>query len=86
MISMPAKHSYIDFRQVLARDDVDAVVITVPDHWHSVMANMAARAGKDIYCEKPMTLTIAEGRSMIETVRRYGTVFQTGSHERSSGR
>jgi predicted dehydrogenase len=78
--------SYIDFRQVLARDDVDAVVITVPDHWHAVMANMAARAGKDIYCEKPMTLTIAEGPSMIETVRRYGTVFQTGSHERSSER
>jgi len=78
--------SYNDFREVLAREDIDAVVITVPDHWHAPMVNMAARAGKDIYCEKPMTLTIAEGRSMIETVRRHGIIFQTGSHERSSAR
>jgi predicted dehydrogenase len=75
-----------DFREVLAREDIDAVVIVVPDHWHAVMTNRAARAGKDIYCEKPMTLTHAEGLSMIETVRRHGVVFQTGSHERSNAR
>lgn len=75
-----------DFREVINNKDVDAVIIVVPDQWHAVMSNMAARAGKDIYCEKPMTLTIAEGQSMIEHVRRYGVVFQTGSHERSNAR
>jgi predicted dehydrogenase len=73
-----------EFRQVLARADVDAVVIVVPDHWHAIMAKRAARAGKHIYCEKPMTLTVAQGRSMVRTVRRSGVVFQTGSHERSN--
>ena len=73
-----------DFREALAREDVDAVVIVVPDHWHAVMTVMAARAGKHIYCEKPMTLTIAEGRVMVRAVRRHGIVFQTGSQERSS--
>ncbi|MBN1123579.1 MAG: Gfo/Idh/MocA family oxidoreductase [Sedimentisphaerales bacterium] len=73
-----------DFREILERPDIDAVVITVPDHWHAVMAIAAARAGKDIYCEKPMTLTIAEGRHMIHAVRRHGIIFQTGSHERSN--
>jgi predicted dehydrogenase len=74
----------IDFRRIIDRDDIDAVVITVPDQWHAVMSIMAARAGKDIYCEKPMTLAIAEGNHMIRAVRRFGTVFQTGSHERSN--
>ena len=76
--------AYTDFRDVLAREDIDAVVITVPDQWHSVMAVTAARKGKDIYCEKPMTLTVAEGAEMIRAVRRHGVVFQTGSHERSN--
>jgi hypothetical protein len=76
--------AYEDFRRVLERDDIDAVVITVPDQWHAVMSIMAARAGKDIYCEKPMTLAIAEGWHMIKAIRRFGTVFQTGSHERSN--
>ena len=76
--------AYEDFRRVLERNDIDAVVITVPDQWHAVMSIMAARAGKDIYCEKPMTLAIAEGWDMIRAVRRFGTVFQTGSHERSN--
>ncbi len=75
-----------DFREVMAREDVDAVVIVVPDQWHAVMSNRAARAGKHIYCEKPMTLTNGEGKSMIQHVRRYGVVFQTGSHERSNAR
>jgi predicted dehydrogenase len=75
--------AYLDFREVLARPDVDAVVIVVPDHWHRVMTVMAAEAGKDIYCEKPLSLTVADGRAMVAAVRRYGVVLQTGSHERS---
>lgn len=75
--------AYVDFREILARDDIDAVTVVTPDHWHAVISIMAAKAGKHIYCEKPMTLTIAEGRAMAEAVRRSGVVFQTGSHERS---
>ena len=77
---------YKDFRDLLARNDIDAVVIVVPDHWHSIMVELAARAGKDIYCEKPLSLTISEAKAMVEAVDRYGTVFQTGSMQRSDGR
>jgi len=73
-----------DFREVLSRGDIDAVVIAVPDHWHGVMTCAAARAGKDIYCEKPLSLTVAQGRAMVREVRRCGVVLQTGSHERSN--
>jgi len=73
-----------DFRRLLDRKDIDAVVIVVPDHWHAIMTVMAADAGKDIYCEKPLSFAIAEGRRMIEAVRRGGRVLQTGSHERSN--
>ena len=73
-----------DFRDVVARDDVDAVVIATPDHWHSITSVMAAKAGKDVYCEKPLSLTIGEGKAMVDAARRYGTVFQTGSQQRSS--
>jgi len=72
-----------DFREVLGRPDVDAVTIVVPDHWHAVMTVLAARAGKDIYCEKPLSLTVEDGRAMVQAVRRSGIVLQTGSHERS---
>ncbi len=72
-----------DFRQVLARPDIDAVVIVTPDHWHAPLSIAAARAGKDIYCEKPITLKIEEGRRLVEAVRRYGRVFQTGTQYRS---
>jgi len=75
--------AYIDFRNILSRDDIDAVCITTPDHWHAIPVVMAAAAGKDIYCEKPLSLTIAEGRAMVEAVQRYGTVFQTGTQRRS---
>ena len=74
-----------DFREVLARPDVDAVVIAVPDHWHAPLSIAAMRAGKDVYCEKPMTLTIAQGREVIQTVRHTGRVFQTGTQRRSMG-
>ncbi len=75
-----------DFRELLARDDIDAVLIATPDHWHIRIALAAVRAGKDIYCEKPLSLTVAEGRMLSDTVRRYGTVFQTGSQQRSDWR
>ena len=77
---------YVDFRELLARDDIDAVTIATPDHWHAIMAVEAAKAGKDIYCQKPLSLTIREGRAMADAVQRYGRVFQTGSQRRSSAR
>jgi predicted dehydrogenase len=75
---------YVDFREVLARDDIDAVAIIVPDHWHGVMTIAACKAGKDVYCEKPLSLTVAEGQQMVQAVRKYQRVLQTGSHYRSS--
>ncbi len=75
--------TYGDFRDLLARDDIDAVVISTPDHWHAITVIQSAEAGKDIYCEKPLSQTIAEARAMVNAVRRYGRVFQTGSMQRS---
>ncbi len=75
--------AYEDFRDVLARDDIDVVLIAIPDHWHSIAVIEAAKAGKDIYGEKPLSLTIGEGRAMSDAVHRYGRVFQTGSQQRS---
>jgi predicted dehydrogenase len=75
--------TYNDFRELLARDDLDCVSIAVPDHWHSIPAISAARAGLDIYAEKPLALTISEGRAMVDAVARYDTVWQTGSWQRS---
>ena len=75
--------AYNDFRQLLDRKDIDAVVIASPDHWHAVMAVKAAEAGKDIYCEKPLALTIKEGRAMVNATRKHKRVFQTGSMQRS---
>jgi hypothetical protein len=81
--SYRACEAYADFRDVLARPDIDAVLIATPEHWHGVMATMAARAGKDIYCEKPVALSIREGRAMADAVRRYGRVYQAGTQQRS---
>jgi predicted dehydrogenase len=72
-----------DYRELLSRKDIDAVVIATPDHQHAVMAVNAARAGKDIFCEKPMALTVKEGRAMVNATRKYKRVFQTGSMQRS---
>ncbi|MEZ4902936.1 MAG: Gfo/Idh/MocA family oxidoreductase [Spirosomataceae bacterium] len=74
---------YNDFRELLGRKDIDAVVIATPDHWHAAMAVRAAEAGKDIYCEKPLALTVKEGRAMVKAARKYNRVFQTGSMQRS---
>jgi predicted dehydrogenase len=71
-----------DFRDVIARKDIDAVVISTPDHWHVPMSLMALEAGKDVFCEKP-TLTIAEGRTLAESVARHKAVFQVGIEDRS---
>jgi predicted dehydrogenase len=78
--------AYRDFREVCARDDVDAIIQATPDHWHALVVVEAARAGKDCYGEKPLSLTIDQGRIMADTVRRYGRVFQTGSQQRSDAR
>jgi len=78
--------SYNDFRDLLSRQDIDAVIIAPPDHWHALHVVAAARAGKDIYGEKPLSLTVRQGRVMSDTVRRYGRIFQTGSQQRSDQR
>ena len=75
--------AYNDYRELLARPDIDAVVIATPDHWHALQSIDAAKAGKDVYCEKPVSVTIQEGRRIVEAVRRYGRVFQTGTQYRS---
>lgn len=75
--------AYGDFRELLARDDIDAVVIATPDHWHVLNCMHAIKAGKDIYCEKPLTHHIGEGRKLVDMVRAHDTVFQTGSQQRS---
>lgn len=83
MASYKGCAAYNDFRELLARDDIDAVVIGTPDHWHAIPAVMACRAGKDVYCEKPLSLTISEGRAMVEAARKHDRIFQTGSQQRS---
>ncbi len=75
--------TYNEYERLLERPDIDAVLIAVPDHWHALIAIAACRAGKDVYCEKPLSLTIREAEQMVAAARRYGRVFQTGSQQRS---
>jgi len=75
---------YEDFRRLMDRDDLDAVVIATPDHWHALQTIAACQAGKDVYVEKPLSITIHEGRRMVEAARRYERVVQVGTHRRSS--
>ncbi len=72
-----------DYRRILDRKDIDAVIIAVPDHWHALVAVGACRAGKHVYCEKPLAYSIAEGRAIVNAVRETGVVFQTGTHHRT---
>lgn len=76
--------AYRDFRDVLARDDIDAVLIATGERWHPLITIAAARAGKDVYCEKPLSVTIQEALAVREAVKRYGIVFQLGTQQRSS--
>lgn len=75
--------AYNDYRELLARNDIDAVLIATPDHWHTLMSIDAVKAGKDVYCEKPVSVTVQEGRRLVDAVRRYKRVFQTGTQYRS---
>ena len=72
-----------DFRELLARPDIDAVMIATPTNWHAIQAVEAMKAGKDVYCEKPLALTIREAQAIAEAARRYGRIFQVGSQQRS---
>jgi hypothetical protein len=74
---------YNDFREVLARSDIDAVLIAVPYHWAALLATMSMRAGKDVYCEKPVAATVREGKVVVETSKRFGRIYQAGMQQRS---
>ena len=80
----PVVRAYEDFREVLGREDIDAVIIATPDHWHVPLANYAALAGKDVYVEKPLGVSVRWAQQLRRTARRYGTVFQYGTQQRSS--
>ena len=76
--------AYGDFRELVARKDIDAVTVCTPDHWHALISVAAAKAGKDIYCEKPLANTVADGRAICDAVKANRRILQTGSHERSN--
>jgi len=80
----PNCKGYNHYQELLARPDIDAVVIATPDHWHALTAIHACEAGKDVYCEKPLSLTVREARAMVKAARGNGTVFQAGSQQRST--
>ncbi|MCA9230367.1 MAG: Gfo/Idh/MocA family oxidoreductase [Planctomycetales bacterium] len=75
-----------DFREIIGRDDIDVVAIVTPDHWHAAMTIMAAEAGKDIFCQKPLSLTVQDGKDMVAAVRKHQRILQTGSQWRSHAR
>ncbi len=76
--------TYSTHEELLTRADLDAIFVCTPDHWHAAVASAAMQAGKDVYCEKPLTLTVREGRYLTEVARRHGRVLQTGTQQRSN--
>lgn len=83
LAKIPADRRYHDFRELLACADIDAVLVASPDHWHVLQAKAAVEAGKDVYCEKPLSNTINEGKALVETVQRHKAIFQHGTQLRS---
>ena len=79
-------HEYKDFRELLSKEDLNAVTIGTVDHWHALTSIAAMKAGCDVYCEKPLSLTIEEGKAMVKAARKYDRIFQTGSQQRSDSR
>ncbi|MHC4443501.1 MAG: Gfo/Idh/MocA family protein [Planctomycetota bacterium] len=77
-------HIYNDYREILARRDIDAVAICTPDHWHAIMTIEAAKAGKDIFVEKPMDISVTEGRAICDAIKKYKRIFQHGTQQRSA--
>ncbi|HEO72059.1 MAG TPA: Gfo/Idh/MocA family oxidoreductase, partial [Candidatus Hydrogenedentes bacterium] len=77
---------YADYRELVARDDIDVVSVVTPDHWHAIPSIAAAKSGKDVFLQKPLTLTIPEGRALSDAVLRYGRILQVGSQQRSDQR
>jgi predicted dehydrogenase len=75
---------YSTHEELLTRDDIDVIFVCTPDHWHVAVSSAALRAGRDVYCEKPLSLTIREGRFLVETARRHGRILQTGTQQRSN--
>ncbi len=82
-VDHPGAQTYKDFRKVMERDDIHAIVCATPDHWHTLVNLAALRAGKDVYSEKPLTLTIDEGKYLVETVKKTNRILQVGSQQRS---
>lgn len=82
--AVPRVDTYEDYRELLARDDIDGVTVSAPDHWHALVAIVAAESGKDVYLQKPLTYTIAEGQKLVQAVRTRNVILQTGSQQRSS--
>lgn len=76
-------NTYLDYQELLERKDIDAVLVATPDHWHAIQSIDAMNAGKDVFCEKPLTNTIADGKAIVKAVKKTGSVFQTGSMQRS---
>jgi predicted dehydrogenase len=84
LVKGPQPQMFENYRELLDRPGIDAVVITVPDHWHALMTIHACQASKDVYCEKPLSLTIADGRRMVNAARAHQRIVQTGSQQRSA--
>ncbi len=83
LAGLPPEMAFNDFRDLLARDDIDAVQVATPDHWHVLPSIAAAQAGKHVYCEKPLSNTIAEGRALVNAINKHNVVFQHGTQLRS---